>query len=52
MREITVTEDHDGDGAQQMQELRRMLMLNIKAEMQAVDNYGDIAKWLDGKLCT
>jgi meiotic recombination protein SPO11 len=27
-----------------------MLMLNIKAEMQAVDNYGNIADWLDAKL--
>jgi len=33
-----------------MNELQRMLMLNIKAEMQAVDNYGNIADWLDAKL--
>jgi meiotic recombination protein SPO11 len=35
-----------------MRELQRMLMLNIKAEIQAVDNYGDIADWLDRKLST
>lgn len=50
MREISTAVPADPDGADQMQELQRMLMLNVKAEMQAVDNYGDIADWLDKKL--
>ncbi|KAK4039798.1 Spo11/DNA topoisomerase VI subunit A [Parachaetomium inaequale] len=52
MKEISGAEDVDGDGTEQMRELQRMMMLNIKAEIQAVDNYGDIADWLDGKLVT
>ncbi len=51
MREISGVEDNGRDGADQMRELQRMLMLNIKAEMQTVDNYGNIADWLDKRLC-
>jgi meiotic recombination protein SPO11 len=50
MREISGAENVDADGQDQMRELQRMLMLNIKAEIQAVDSYGDIANWLDSKL--
>ncbi|KAK4157192.1 Spo11/DNA topoisomerase VI subunit A [Chaetomidium leptoderma] len=50
MTEISSAEHIDSEGDDQMRELQRMLMLNIKAEIQAVDNYGDIADWLDGKL--
>jgi meiotic recombination protein SPO11 len=50
MTEISRADGMDDDGADQMRELQRMLMLNVKAEIQAVDNYGDIADWLDGKL--
>ena len=50
MREISGVEDNGRDGADQMRELQRMLMLNIKAEMQTVDNYGNIADWLDKRL--
>jgi meiotic recombination protein SPO11 len=39
------------EDAEQKQELQRMLMLNFKAEMQAVDNLGNIAHWLDERLC-
>lgn len=35
----------------QVRELQMMLVLNIKAEIQAVDNLGDITHWLDEKLC-
>ncbi|KAL2163059.1 hypothetical protein VTH06DRAFT_6895 [Thermothelomyces fergusii] len=38
------------EGADQVRELQRMLVLNVKAEIQAVDSFGDIATWLDGKL--
>ncbi|KAK3308553.1 Spo11/DNA topoisomerase VI subunit A [Chaetomium strumarium] len=50
LKEISVAHTIDVGGSDQVQELQRMLMLNIKAEIQAVDNYGDIAKWLDDKL--
>ncbi|KAI1481791.1 DNA topoisomerase IV, alpha subunit [Daldinia eschscholtzii] len=33
-----------------VRELQLMLMLNIKAEIQAVDDSGDMARWLDDKL--
>ncbi|KAK3942482.1 Spo11/DNA topoisomerase VI subunit A [Diplogelasinospora grovesii] len=32
-------------------ELQKMLMLNIKAEIQAVDDCGDLTDWLNQKLC-
>ena len=38
-------------GMEQMHELQTMLMLNVKAEIQAVDNLGDITHWLDERLC-
>lgn len=40
----------DNHESEQMYELQRMLVLNIKAEIQAADNFGDIADWLDTKL--
>lgn len=36
----------------QLAELQKMLMLNIKAEIQAVDSFGDVTSWLDWKLCS
>lgn len=43
----------DADTARdQLAELQKMLMLNIKAEIQAVDSFGDITGWLDQKLCS
>ncbi|KAJ4306620.1 endodeoxyribonuclease [Collariella sp. IMI 366227] len=50
LREVAATGEVNVYGLDQRQELQRMLMLNIKAEIQAVDNYGDIADWLDRKL--
>lgn len=35
----------------QMQDVQKMLMMNVKAEIQAVDTFGDITGWLDQKLC-
>lgn len=32
-------------------ELQMMLYLNIKSEIQMMDDNGDLAGWLDGKLC-
>jgi meiotic recombination protein SPO11 len=34
----------------EIQELQVMLMLNLKAEIQAVDNLGDMTEWLDRRL--
>lgn len=51
MREVSATREVDSNAAEQMLELQRMLMLNIKAEIQALDNFGDISGWLDEKLC-
>ncbi|CAK7237040.1 endodeoxyribonuclease [Sporothrix curviconia] len=36
---------------EQCHEVQVMLMLNAKAEIQAADDYGDLATWLDNKLC-
>ncbi|TLD25383.1 hypothetical protein PspLS_05403 [Pyricularia sp. CBS 133598] len=41
-----------GEHEQYLGELQVMLMLNVKAEIQAVDNLGDITEWLDNKLCS
>ncbi|KAL2132113.1 hypothetical protein VTI74DRAFT_4202 [Chaetomium olivicolor] len=50
LRDISASKAINRDGLDEMQELQRMLMLNVKAEIQAVDNYGNIANWLDRKL--
>ncbi|KAK3325991.1 Spo11/DNA topoisomerase VI subunit A [Apodospora peruviana] len=53
MKELRNTlETTDGSDADQMYELQRMMMLNIKAEIQAVDAFGDVTGWLDERLCT
>ncbi|KAK3996629.1 meiotic recombination protein rec12 [Cladorrhinum sp. PSN332] len=51
LKEICSAETIGREAVAQMQELQRMLTLNIKAEIQAVDNYGDLADWLDERLC-
>jgi len=38
------------DEIKQQRELQLMLLLNIKAEIQAVDHLGDITDWLDQRL--
>ncbi|KAH6850710.1 Spo11/DNA topoisomerase VI subunit A, partial [Chaetomium sp. MPI-CAGE-AT-0009] len=50
IKEVSSAGNMNDDAAEQIRELQRMLMLNIKAEIQAVDNYGDISDWLDEKL--
>lgn len=50
MKEIVSVEELGDDEMEQIRELQRMLMLNVKAEIQAVDNFGDLAGWLDEKL--
>ena len=39
------------DSVEQLHELQRMMMLNIKAEIQAVDSFGNVTAWLDEALC-
>lgn len=51
LKEIGRSGCSDTDELEQVGELQRMLMLNIKAEIQAVDDFGDITVWLDRKLC-
>lgn len=42
--------DQDAEVQEQKLELQRCLMLNVKAEMQALDNLGDMTSWLDDNL--
>ncbi|KAK4464739.1 Spo11/DNA topoisomerase VI subunit A [Cladorrhinum samala] len=51
LRDIRSSTEHIVENEmQQMLELQRMLMLNIKAEIQAVDDYGDLTTWLNERL--
>lgn len=42
--------DFDQEELEQMRELQVMLVLNMKAEIQALDNMGDLSSWLDHKM--
>ncbi|EGZ75040.1 DNA topoisomerase IV, alpha subunit [Neurospora tetrasperma FGSC 2509] len=50
LRDICGTTRLDATEREHKLELQRMLMLNIKAEIQAVDDFGDITNWLDERL--
>ncbi|KAK3951744.1 meiosis-specific topoisomerase, partial [Pseudoneurospora amorphoporcata] len=50
LRNICTTARIDTAGREHKLELQRMLMLNVKAEIQAVDEFGDITNWLDERL--
>lgn len=43
-------QEFDQEELEQLRELQVMLMLNMKAEIQAIDNMGDLSNWLDGKM--
>lgn len=43
-------EDLDTERSEQRRELQLMLMLNLKAEIQAIDDMGDLSTWLDDKM--
>lgn len=43
--------EHENSALEQCREVQVMLMLNVKAEIQAADEYGDLTEWLDRKLC-
>jgi len=51
LKEIGKSDPPDMEELEQVAELQKMLMLNTKAEIQAVDNQGDIKAWLDRRLC-
>ncbi|ROW09310.1 hypothetical protein VPNG_05798 [Cytospora leucostoma] len=40
----------DHEETEQLRELQVMLMLNMKAEIQAIDTMGDLSHWLDDKI--
>lgn len=40
----------DHEETEQLREIQVMLMLNMKAEIQAIDNMGDLSDWLDEKI--
>lgn len=40
----------DQEELEQVRELQVMLVLNMKAEIQAIDNMGDLSSWLDHKM--
>ena len=40
----------DHEETEQLREIQVMLLLNVKAEIQAIDNMGDLSDWLDEKI--
>lgn len=42
--------ERDHEETEQLRELQVMLMLNMKAEIQAIDDMGDLSNWLDNKI--
>ncbi len=53
LKEISLSQNGGCDDEsllKQRREVQVMLMLNIKAEIQAADDYGDLASWLDDRL--
>ncbi|KAI0017176.1 Spo11/DNA topoisomerase VI subunit A [Xylariomycetidae sp. FL0641] len=43
---------HDASEIEIRRELQIMILLNVKAEIQAVDDWGDLTAWLDARLVT
>ncbi|KAI1372750.1 DNA topoisomerase IV, alpha subunit [Hypoxylon crocopeplum] len=50
LRKLDMKQNQSIDEVELVHELQLMLILNIKAEIQAVDDAGDMTGWLDGKL--
>ncbi|KAH9909689.1 DNA topoisomerase IV, alpha subunit [Xylariomycetidae sp. FL2044] len=50
LQKLGDTENQDVTVVEMSRELQLMLMLNIKAEIQALNEYEDITEWLDNKL--
>lgn len=52
-RKLLASFDEDGadvDDSEYRRELQIMLVLGVKGEIQAVDDVGDLTKWLDRRL--
>lgn len=45
-----VREELGTEESEQRRELQLMMMLNLKAEIQAIDGMGDLSTWLDAKM--
>lgn len=43
-------EEFGQEDSEQLRELQVMLMLNLKAEIQAIDKMGDLSDWLSEKM--
>ena len=50
LTKICDTESFGQEEMDQLREVQLMLILNIKAEIQAVDQMGDMAEWLEAKI--
>lgn len=48
--DLTNENSHDADAAEACIELQKMLMTNVKAEIQALNDDGDVARYLERKL--
>lgn len=50
LRLLTDQHDQDAEEMELTRELQVMMALNMKFEMQAVDDAGNMARWLDERL--
>ncbi len=50
LERIRSKQNPDIDDMEQAQELQRMLVLNVKAEIQAVEDLDDLVGWLNARL--
>lgn len=48
---LTARDDElDHEETEHLREIQVMLLLNVKAEIQAIDHMGDLSDWLDEKI--
>lgn len=52
IEDLHLGDQHDPERMESVRELQVMLMLNLKAEIQAVDRLGDMTDWLDERLAS
>lgn len=51
LRSMSAEDDElDHEEMEQLREIQVMLVLNMKAEIQAIDNMGDLSEWLDDRI--
>ncbi len=50
LKSVFKSRDLHHDELEYAREVQTMLFLNLKAEIQAVDNMGDLTDWLDDKI--